>query len=44
MQFYRDHNFDEPKKMRNAGIRGEYNSLFSVINELKPGIVLELGV
>lgn len=43
MQFYRDHNFDEPKKMRNAGIRGEYHSLFSAINALKPGIVLELG-
>lgn len=43
MRFFRDHNFDEPQKMRNAGIRGEYHSLFSTITALKPGIVLELG-
>lgn len=43
IKFYRDHNFDEPKKMRNAGIRGEYHSLFSVLPALKSGIVLELG-
>ncbi|PIQ42620.1 MAG: hypothetical protein COV52_02355 [Gammaproteobacteria bacterium CG11_big_fil_rev_8_21_14_0_20_46_22] len=43
MQFTRDHNFDEPQKMRSAGIRGEYHSHFSTIDALKPGIVLELG-
>lgn len=43
MQFMRDHNFDEPQKMRSAGIRGEYHSYFSTIEALKPGIVLELG-
>ena len=43
MQFRRDHNFDEPQKMRSAGIRGEYHSLFSALSALKPGIILELG-
>lgn len=43
MQFTRDHNFDEPQKMRSAGIRGEYHSHFSTIDALKSGIVLELG-
>ena len=43
MQFTRDYNFDEPQKMRSAGIRGEYHSHFSTIEALKPGIVLELG-
>lgn len=43
IKFYRDHNFDDHKRMRNAGIRGEYQSLFSVLPALKPGIILELG-
>lgn len=43
MRFYRDHNFDDSQKMRNAGIRGEYHSLFSTILSLKSGIILELG-
>jgi len=43
IHFSRDNNFDEPRKMRNAGIRGEYHSLFSTLSALKPGIVLELG-
>lgn len=43
MTFYRDHYFDEPKKMRSAGIRGEYYSWFNSLEALKSGIVLELG-
>ena len=43
IHFTRDHNFDEPLKMRSAGIRGEYHSHFSTIEALKTGIVLELG-
>lgn len=43
IRFYRDHNFDDTQKMRSAGIRGEYNSHFSAIPSLKPGVVLELG-
>ena len=43
MDFYRDHNFDDPDKMRSAGIRGEYVSLFPSVNSLKEGVVLELG-
>lgn len=42
-KFHRDHQFDEPKKMRSAGIRGEYNSFFSSLDALKPGVLLELG-
>lgn len=42
MTFHRDYNFDD-EKMRNAGIRAEYQSLFSSINALKSGVVLELG-
>ncbi|OGO93714.1 MAG: hypothetical protein A3F41_00895 [Coxiella sp. RIFCSPHIGHO2_12_FULL_44_14] len=43
IHFIRDYNFDEPQKMRSAGIRGEYHSHFSTIEALKSGIVLELG-
>lgn len=43
MRFSRDHNFDEPQKMRSAGIRGEYHSYVSTVEALKSGIVLELG-
>lgn len=43
LTFSRDHNFDEPKKMRSAGIRGNYHSCFSDLEALKSGIVLELG-
>lgn len=44
MQFKRDHHFDDdPGKMRGAGIRGEYASLFTQLEALKSGIVLELG-
>lgn len=44
LKFERDTAFDdETGKMRNAGIRGFYNSFFSDIPELKSGIVLELG-
>jgi Nucleotidyl transferase AbiEii toxin, Type IV TA system len=41
--FQRDFNFDDHKKMRGAGIRGEYCSLFTTTAVLKEGIVLELG-
>ncbi len=41
--FRRDFNFDDKKKMRNAGIRGEYPSPLSGISILKEGIVFELG-
>lgn len=40
--FRRDHNFDD-SKMRGGGIRGEYNSFFSTLSDLKEGILLELG-
>jgi hypothetical protein len=40
--FTRDHNFDD-SKMRGGGIRGEYNSFFSTLSDLKEGILLELG-
>lgn len=43
MTFYRDHHFDDVKKMRSAGIRGEYHSHFTAIPSLKSSIVLELG-
>jgi predicted nucleotidyltransferase component of viral defense system len=43
LKFSRDHNFDDKIKMRGAGIRAEYDSLFSSISGLKEGIVLELG-
>lgn len=41
--FYRDFSFDDLIKMRGAGIRAEYTSLFLKMPELKEGIVLELG-
>ena len=43
MKFYRDHHFDDVRKMRSAGIRGEYRSFFSNIPSVKSGIILELG-
>ncbi|MFA6409336.1 MAG: nucleotidyl transferase AbiEii/AbiGii toxin family protein [Gammaproteobacteria bacterium] len=43
MKFSRDHNFDDLLKMRGAGVRGEYPSLFSTVPGLKEGLVLELG-
>jgi hypothetical protein len=43
LEFSRDHNFDDTKKMRGAGIRGEYQSHFSSLPALKPAILLELG-
>ncbi len=39
----RDYNFDDAKKMRSAGIRGEYPSSLSNTSILKEGIVFELG-
>ena len=41
--FRRDPAFDDNVKMRGAGIRGEYSSLYSEVSSLKEGIVLELG-
>lgn len=41
--FSRDPAFDDIKKMRSAGIRGVYQSHFSALPSLKPGIVLEVG-
>ena len=43
LTFSRDSSFDDLVKMRGAGIRAEYASLFSSAPELKEGIVLELG-
>lgn len=43
MQFYRDNNFDDINDLRSAGIRGEYASLFTSVNSLKDGVILELG-
>ena len=43
LTFIRDHNFDDPNKMRNAGIRAEYVSNFENIPGLKEGVLLELG-
>lgn len=44
MKFYRDHNFDDISgKMRSAGIKAEYTSLFGGDISLKDGIILELG-
>jgi predicted nucleotidyltransferase component of viral defense system len=42
-KFNRDTNFDDIEKMRSAGIRAEYSTLFSEVPSLKEGIVLELG-
>ena len=43
LTFFRDYNFDDHLKMRSAGIRAEYSSLFANVPKLKEGIVLELG-
>lgn len=43
MTFSRDYRFDDQAKMRSGGIRGEYDSFFSKITDLKEGIVLEVG-
>jgi hypothetical protein len=43
MKFSRDYSFDDQAKIRNGGIRGEYDSFFSKILGLKEGIVLEVG-
>lgn len=43
LTFERDIEFDDKLKMRNAGIRGLYNSYFENIPDLKPGILLEVG-
>ena len=41
--FSRDFSFDDSVKMRGAGIRATYTSLFSSNPALKEGIVLEIG-
>lgn len=43
LNFRRDPSFDDTAKMRGAGIRAEYDSLFTTISGLKEGVVLELG-
>lgn len=43
IKFCRDYSFDDNKKMRNAGIRGEYPSSLSSTSVLKEGIIFELG-
>jgi len=43
LTFSRDHNFDDLPKMRNAGIRAEYQTHFSSIKSIKDGVLLELG-
>ncbi len=43
MKFYRDYSFDDQAKMRSGGIRGEYDSFFNKIKDLKEGIILEVG-
>lgn len=40
--FERDHEFDD-EKMRNAGIRGKYQSHFDTEQALKEGVLLEVG-
>lgn len=42
LSFDRDHEFDD-KKMRSAGIRGQYNSHFEPLKALKEGILFEMG-
>ncbi len=41
--FHRDHEFDDVKKMRSAGIRGTYQSHFPSLEALKEGVLLEVG-
>jgi predicted nucleotidyltransferase component of viral defense system len=43
MQAIRDHNFDNKKTMRSAGIRLNYDSFFSPVQGIKAGILLEAG-
>ncbi|HLB41710.1 MAG TPA: nucleotidyl transferase AbiEii/AbiGii toxin family protein [Gammaproteobacteria bacterium] len=44
LRFYRESNFDDPSgKMRGAGIKAEYSSLFGGEMNLKEGVILELG-
>lgn len=42
LSFSRDHEFDD-KKMRSAGIRGQYLSHFEPLKALKEGILFEMG-
>lgn len=39
----RETEFDDPRQMRNAGIRLSYQSVFSDISGIKSGILLEVG-
>lgn len=41
--FQRDYEFDDLPKMRSAGIRGTYQSLFPSLAALKEGVLLEVG-
>jgi predicted nucleotidyltransferase component of viral defense system len=44
LTFYREPSFDDRSgKMRGAGIKGEYTSLFNIEKSLKEGVILELG-
>ena len=44
LKFYRDTSFDDPSgKMRSAGIKAEYDSMFGGEISLKDGVILELG-
>jgi hypothetical protein len=44
LKFYREPSFDDPsRKMRSAGIKAEYTSLFGGNISLKDGVILELG-
>lgn len=42
LSFSRDYEFDD-KKMRSAGIRGQYESYFEPLKVLKEGILFEMG-
>jgi predicted nucleotidyltransferase component of viral defense system len=41
--FIRDESFDDIEKMRNAGMRAVYRSYFSVSQDIKEGVLLEVG-
>jgi len=43
MSVRRDLEYDDPDEMRNAGIRLEYQSLYSTVEGLKDGVLLEVG-
>ncbi|MEM9103600.1 MAG: nucleotidyl transferase AbiEii/AbiGii toxin family protein [Pseudomonadota bacterium] len=43
LKFQRDDSFDDTSKMRSAGIRAEYHSLFTPVQAIKEGVLLELG-